>query len=89
MTWEAWTIETLAGSSPGDPADDRLVADEDEPILGVRAGVVEGARDDLGRAVVAAHRVDGDADAGPRRVAARTTYRPGHRVSTRRRRRRA
>ena len=40
-----------------------LVADEDQLVVGMGAGVVEGARDDLGRAVVAAHRVDGDADA--------------------------
>ena len=45
-------------------ADDRLVADEDDPVLGVGPGVIEGARDDLGGTVVAAHRVDGDADAG-------------------------
>ena len=44
----------------GDRADRRLVADEDHPVLGVGAGVIEGAGDDLGRAVVAAHRVDRD-----------------------------
>ena len=51
------------------------------------AGVVEGAGDDLGRAVVAAHRVDGDADARRRPVGAGRGLRLGHRVSARRRRR--
>ena len=64
-TWLAATIETLAGRSPATAARiDRLVADEDQPILGVRAGMVDGARHDLGRAVVAAHRVDRDANPG-------------------------
>ena len=84
MTWLAWTIETLAGRLAADRADDRLVADEDEPVLGVGAGVIERAGDDLRRAVIAAHRVDGDADPGavrPRRAGLRL----GHRVSARRR----
>ena len=44
-------------------SDRRLVADEDDPILGVGPGVVEGAGDDLRRAVIAAHRVDRDRNA--------------------------
>ena len=39
-----------------------LVADEDHPVLGVGPGVIEGAGDDLLRAVIAAHRVDRDRD---------------------------
>ena len=54
-------------ASPAIAADRRLVADEDDPVVGMAPGVVEGARDDLGRPVVAAHRVDRDADAGARR----------------------
>ena len=34
MTWLAWTIETFGGQLAGDPPDGRLVADEDEPVLG-------------------------------------------------------
>ena len=45
-------------------ADDRLVADQDDPVLGMGPGVIEGAGDDLGRTVIAAHRVDRDADPG-------------------------
>ena len=66
---------------PASAADDRLVADEDDPVLGVRPGVVEGAGDDLGRAVIAAHRVDRDADPGGRRLAAGSGCGVGHRVS--------
>ena len=35
MTWLAWTIETLAGSSPAMRADDRLVADQDDLVVGM------------------------------------------------------
>ena len=41
----------------------RLVADEDQPVARVGAGVIDRAGDDLARAVVAAHGVDGDRDA--------------------------
>ena len=51
---------------------------------GVGAGVIEGAWHDLRRAVVAAHRVDGDADPGAVR-SSRSGLRLGHRVSARRR----
>ena len=51
----------------------------------VAAGEVEGAGDDLGRAVVAAHRVDGDADGVAGRLG-RGWPRLGHRVSAGRRR---
>ena len=47
----------------GDRSDRGLVTDEEDLVLGVGAGVVEGARDDLGRAVIATHRVDGDRNA--------------------------
>ena len=69
----------------GDAADRRLVTDEDHPVLGVRPGVVEGARDDLGRTVIAAHRVDRDADPGAL-GAGGLGLGLGHRVSARRRR---
>ena len=42
------------------------VADEDDGVVGMRVRVGDGARHDLGRAVVAAHRVDRDPHAGPR-----------------------
>ena len=48
-------------------ADRRLVTDEDDLVLRVGAGMVERARDDLGRTVIAAHRVDRDADPGAAR----------------------
>ena len=67
-----------------DRADDRLVADEDEPVLGMGAGVIERAGDDLRGTVIAAHRVDGDADPGALRPS-RAGLRLGHRVSARRR----
>ena len=45
-------------------------ADEDDGVLGMGSRVGEGARDDLGGAVVTAHRVDRDPDAaGDRRCA--------------------
>ena len=51
----------------GDPAQRRLVPDEDPAVVGMVAGEVDDARDDLPGAVIAAHGVDGDADAiGPR-----------------------
>ncbi len=56
---------------PASGRDARLVADEDDVVLGVRARVGERAGDDLLGAVVAAHRVDGDADAGVRRPVGR------------------
>ena len=66
-TCEAWTIETLAGRAPAIRAQRRLVADEDPAVVGMVAGEVDDARDDLLGAVIAAHRVDGDPDAiGPR-----------------------
>ena len=75
-TCEAWTIETLAGMEPPRGPDGRLVADEDQSIVRVAPGMVEGARDDLGDTVVAAHRVDRDADAVvPRRAATRAAVR--------------
>ena len=88
MTSLAWTIETFGGSSPGDGPDRRLVTDQDHLILGMGARVVQGARDDLRRAVIAAHRVDRDADPGAHR-AGRLGFGLGHRVSARRRRRQA
>ena len=54
---------------------------------GWRTGEVEGARDDLGGTVVAAHRVDGDAHAGRGGRLGRTEPRLGHEVSGRRCRR--
>ena len=60
----AWTTVALAGRAPAWDRTTALVADEDDGVLGIRAGVREGARDDLRRAVVAAHRVDRDPDAG-------------------------
>ena len=69
----------------GEAADGRLVADEDDRVARVAPGEVEGAGHDLGRAVVAAHRVDGDADARRGRLG-RGWPRLGHRVSGRRRR---
>ena len=67
MTWLAGTIETFGGQRPGRRRRMALsVADEEDLVLGVRPRVVEGAGHDLGRAVVAAHRVDGDADAAAR-----------------------
>ena len=72
----------------GDPAERRLVADQDQPVVGMGAGEVEDARDDLGGAVVAAHRVDGDADAVDPRLGWGGS-RLRHRISARRRRRRA
>ena len=71
-----------------DRADDRLVADEDEPVLGVGASVIERAGHDLGRTVIAAHRVDRDTDPGAVR-SGRSGLRLGHRVSARRRLRQA
>ncbi len=71
----------------GETADDGLVADEDQVVGGMRSGEVEGAGDDLGRAVITAHRVDGDAHAGTD-TRARQRLRVAHRVSARRRRRR-
>ena len=47
----------------GERTDRRLVAYEEDPVLGVGSGVVEGPWDDLGRAVIATHRVDGDRNA--------------------------
>ena len=63
MTWLA-DDRDVGREVAGDAPDDRLVADQDDPVLGVRPGVIEGAGHDLGRAVVAAHRVDRDADPG-------------------------
>ena len=54
----------VRGKRPGDAADCRLVADQDHPVGGICPGVVEGPEDDLGGAVIAAHRVDRDADPG-------------------------
>ena len=82
-TCEAGTIDTLAGSGPaGGGADRRLVADQDQPVVGVTPGMVEGAGDDLGHAVVAAHRVDRDANPVTLR-SQRHGLRSGHRVSAR------
>ena len=61
----------VGGQVPGQAPDVAVVADEDQLDVGMRSGEVEGPGHDLGRAVVAAHRVEGDAD---------------HRVSGRRRR---
>jgi hypothetical protein len=72
----------------GDGSDDRLVADQDDLVAGVRARVVQRARDDLRRSVIPAHRVDGDANPGAR-GAGRPGLRLGHRVSARRRLRQA
>ena len=47
----------------GDRSDRGLVTYEEDLVLGVGAGVVEGARDDLRRSVIATHRVDGDRNA--------------------------
>jgi hypothetical protein len=47
----------------GERTNRRLVTYEQDPILGVGAGVVEGARNDLGRSVIATHRVDRDRNA--------------------------
>ena len=66
-------------------ADRRLVADQDQPVVGVAPGMVEGARDDLGDAVVTAHRVDRDANSVLLR-SQRHWLRSGHRVSARCRR---
>ncbi len=66
----------------GGGADRRLVADEDQPVVGVTPGMVEGAGDDFGHAVIAAHRVDGDANPIPLR-SQRHGLRSGHRVSAR------
>jgi hypothetical protein len=60
----------------GDRPNRGLVTDEEQPILGMGAGVIEGAGNDFGRSMVAAHRVDRDrhpaavdlgGEAGPRR----------------------
>ena len=48
----------------GDAPDDRLVADQDDLVLGMGPGVIDRAGDDLGRTMIAAHRVDRDADPG-------------------------
>ena len=85
MTCDARTIETLAGRAPPAARMSRFVADEDQPVVGVAPGVVEGTRNDLGDAVVAAHRVDRDTNAASVR-AQRRGLRSGHRVSVRRRR---
>ena len=87
MTCEAATIETLAGRSGASP---RMTASSPTRITwssGMAPGVVDGARDDLGGSVVAAHRIDGDAHTGGT-VGAPQSVRGGHRVSVRRRRRR-
>jgi len=47
----------------GDALDRRLIADENDPILGMGERVVERSGNDFGRAVIAAHRVDRDRDA--------------------------
>ena len=65
-------------------ADDRLVPDEDHAVLRVGSGMIERARDDLRRTMIAAHRVDGDADPAARR-SGWSGLRLGHRVSARRR----
>jgi hypothetical protein len=48
---------------PADGPDGRLVADQDQPIVGMAPGVIKGARDDLRNTMIAAHRVDRDTDA--------------------------
>ncbi len=58
----AWTMLTFRGSSPAMPRTVSVVADEDQLDVGVCAGIVDDTRDDLGWAVVAAHRVERDAD---------------------------
>ena len=64
MTDPAWTIRDVGRQRAGQASEDRrLVTDEDQLVGRVGARVVEGAGDDLARTVVAAHRVDGDADA--------------------------
>ena len=66
----ACTMRTLAGSGAGDRRGwSPSSTDEDQLDRRVAAGEVEGARDDLGRAVVAAHRVERDADAARSRSA--------------------
>ena len=52
-------------------ADARRIADEQDVVLGMGASVIERARDDLGGAMVAAHRVDGEADPAGRGAHAR------------------
>jgi hypothetical protein len=71
----------------GDGADGRLVTDEDDPVLGMGPGVIEGAGDDLSRAVVATHRVDRHANPGGEGRRLGSAQR--HRVSARRRQRQA
>ena len=80
MTWEAWTIVTFAGRSPAMAANAGLVTDEDDPILRMGACVIERARDDLGRAVIAAHRVYGEPD--PARLRSRCDGSAGQRIRT-------
>ena len=87
-TCAAWTIETLAGSGPAMGPRGRLVTDEDEPVVGVGAGESQDAGHDLGGTVVAAHRVDRDADAVEPRLGWGGS-RLRHRISARRRRRQA
>ena len=62
MTWLAGTISTFDGSVAGDRRDPRRIADEEDAVLGMRPGVIEGAGHDLGGPVVAAHRVDREAN---------------------------
>ena len=63
----------VVGKLAGDASDRVGVADEDQLDVGVGAGVVDDSRDDLGRAVVAAHRVERDAD---HRISARLSSLP-------------
>ena len=51
---------------PGDRTDAGFVADEQDPVLGVSARMVERAGHDLVRSVIAAHRVDREPDPGAR-----------------------
>ena len=84
-TWLDMDDRGVRGKLAGDAADDRLVADEDHPVVGICPGVVERPEDDLGGTVIAAHRVDRDAD--PVALGAGRLGRGlGHRVSARRRR---
>ncbi len=76
----------VGGKLARDPANDRLVTDEEELVLRVRPRMIEGAGHDLRGTVIAAHRVDRDADPGARRRGW-TGMRLRHRVSGRRRRR--
>ena len=77
----------VGGQVRRDPTDDGLVTDQDDLVGGVAQRMIDGAGDDLGWAVIPAHRVDGEAHSGGT-VGAPLSVRGGHLVSVRRRRRR-